>query len=122
MPDIYITESEKWILNFLPSGQFQVEDRQLYHDHISPRLIRELLMHYDYQDAIDLLNYVIEKIDIRLGRAKDRRLKYELACCRSWVMNIRDQVEADYSPERATERRAGFIEAMKRLVARRALP
>lgn len=122
MPNTYITHSEEWLLSFLPAGQFQVEDRQLYHDHVSPRLIRELLQTYDYEEAIGLLDYVIERIDIRLDRAKDRRLRYELACYRSWLMNIRGQIEASHSPERAAERRTSLMEAMKRFVARQAQP
>lgn len=118
MPNNYITESEKWILGFLPASQFHAEDRQLYHDHVSPRLIRELLKHYDYEEAIGLLDYVIERIDIRLDRAKDRRLKYELTCYRSWLMNIRGQIEADYAPERAAQRHTGIMAAVRRIVAR----
>jgi replicative superfamily II helicase len=122
MPQTYITQSEEWILSHLPAGQFHAEDRQLYHDHISPRLIRELLKNYDYEEAIGLLDYVIERIDIRLDRAKDRRLRYELACYRSWLMNIRGQIEASHSPERAAERRISFMEALKRVIARQAHP
>ncbi|GGZ19571.1 hypothetical protein [Asticcacaulis endophyticus] len=116
MPQTYITQSEEWLLSFLPAGQFHAEDRQLYHDHISPRLIRELLKNYDHEEAIGLLSYVIERIDIRHGKAKDRRLKYELACYRSWLMNIRGQIEANHAPELAAERRTSFIETMKRFV------
>ena len=93
MPQTYITQSEEWLLSFLPAGQFHAEDRQIYHDHVSPRLIRSLLETYDYEEAIGLLDYVIERIDLRLDRAKDRRLKYELTCYRSWLMNIRAQIQ-----------------------------
>lgn len=122
MPNNYITQSEEWLLSFLPAGQFHAEDRQLYHDHVSPRLIRELLKHYDYEEAIGLLDYVIERIDIRLDRAKDRRLKYELTCYRSWLMNIRGQIEADYAPERAAQRHTGIMAAVRRIIARQAHP
>jgi hypothetical protein len=107
----YITQAEAYVLSFLPSGQFHAEDRQLYHDHVSPKLIRDLLENYDYEDAIAILTYVIVRIDIRYDRAKDRRHRYELACYRSWLVNMRGQIEADYAPE---ERRAGFVEAIHR--------
>jgi|GEM_PF-2105795 len=119
MARYYITQSEAYILSFLPSGQFHAEDRQLYHDHVSPRVIRDLLENYDYEDAIAILTYVIQRIDIRYDRAKDRRLKYELACYRSWLMNMRGQIEADYQPEK---RRANVIEAIHRYFGRQHRP
>lgn len=116
----YITQSEQWILSHLPAGQFHAEDRQLYHDHISPKLIRDLLGDYDYEDALAFMDYVIERVQIRLDRAKDRRLRYELTCYRSWLANIRGQIENDYAPDRAAQRRPGFMEAVKRVIARQA--
>ncbi|MDC7696164.1 hypothetical protein PQU94_17955 [Asticcacaulis sp. DXS10W] len=121
MARYYITQAEAYLLSFLPSCQFHAEDRQLYHDHVSPRLIRDLLLTYDYEDAIAVLTYVIERIDIRHDRAKDRRHRYELACYRSWLANIRGQIENDYAPDRAVQR-PSFMEAVKRVIARQAQP
>lgn len=122
MANNYITQSEEWILSHLPAGRFDVQDRQLYHDHISPKIIRGLLSDYDYEDALAFMDYVIERVEIRLDRAKDRRLRYEITCYLSWLMNIRRQIENDYAPERAAQRHIGFIEAVKRVMSRQANP
>ena len=111
----YITQAEAYILSFLPSAQFHIEDRQLYHDHVSPRVIRDLLEGYDYEDAIAILTYVIQRIDIRYDRVKDRRHRYELACYRSWLAIMRAQIETDYAPK---ERRASVIETIHRYFGR----
>lgn len=116
MPQTYITQAEQYILSFIAGNQFHAEDRQFYHDHVSPCLICDLLETYDYEDAIALLGYVIDRIDIRREKAKDRRLKYELLCYRSWLMNMRAQIEAAYAPEKAEERRAGFMEVVSRVL------
>lgn len=118
MPNIYITDAEKWILSFLAAGQFHAEDRQLYHDHVSPRLIHDLLSTYDYDDALAFMDYIIERVEIRYGRAKDRRLRYELTCYLSWLKNMRGQIEADYAPERIEARRISFVEAVQRILGR----
>lgn len=115
MARYYITQTEAYVLSFLPSGQFHAEDRQLYHDHVSPKLIRDLLENYDYEDAIAILTYVIVRIDLRHDRAKDRRHRYELACYRSWLMNMRAQIEADYAPE---ERRDTMMAMIQRYFGR----
>lgn len=115
VPQTYITQAEQWILSFLAAGQFCAEDRQLYQDHVSPRLIRSLLETHDYEDALVFMTYVIDRVEIRHGRAKDRRLKYELACYRSWLMNMRAQIEADYAPE---ERRDTMIAMIQRYFGR----
>lgn len=122
MANNYITQSEEWILSHLPAGRFHAEDRQLYHDHVSPRIIRGLLSDYDYEDALAFMDYVIARVQIRLDRAKDRRLRYELTCYLSWLANIRAQIENDYAPDRAVQRHIGFMEAVKRIVARQAHP
>jgi hypothetical protein len=115
MARYHITQAEAYVLSFLPSAQFHAEDRQLYHDHVSPKLIRDLLTTYDYEDAIAILTYVIQRIDIRYDRAKDRRHRYELACYRSWLMNMRGQIEADYAPE---ERRDTMMAMIQRYFGR----
>lgn len=115
MPTTYLTQAERYILSFIAGSKFHVEDRQLYHDHVSPRVIHDLLMTYDYEDAIALLTYVIERVETRHSRAKDRRRVYELACYRSWLMNMRGQIEADYRPE---ERRASIVETIHRYFGR----
>ncbi len=89
---------------------------------MSPGLIRELLKHYDHDEAIGLLTYVVERIDIRLDRAKDRRLKYELACYRSWLMNLRGQIAATNRAEPATGRHTSLMGAVKRIIAGQAHP
>jgi len=110
----HITQPEAYVLGFLPSGQFHAEDRQLYHDHVTPRLIADLAETYDYEDAIALLGYVIERINIRYDRAKDRRLRYELACYRSWLLNAKGQIEADYRQECGLQRRHSVVDAIRR--------
>lgn len=114
MARYYITQAEAYILNFLPSAKFHAEDRQLYHDHVSPRLTRDLLETYDYEDAMAILSYVIDRIDLRYARAKDRRHRYELACYRSWLANMRGQIEQDYRTKPAIT----FMETMQRIISR----
>ncbi len=89
----YITQTEAYILSFIHGGKFQAEHRQQYHDHVTPRLIGDLLKEYDAFDAAAILQYVIERIDLRYERAKDRRYRYELACYRSWLANAQAQIE-----------------------------
>lgn len=117
MPTTYITAAERYVLSFIADGRFDVEDRQLYHDHVSPRIIQDLLATYDYEDALTILDYVIDRVETRHNRAKERRRKYELACYLSWLKNMRGQVEADYAPK---ERHAGFVEAIQRYFSHQA--
>lgn len=114
----YITDAERYILSFITGGQFHAENRQLIHDQVSPLLIKDLLETYDFEDALSLLDYVLERVDGRREKAKDRRLRYELLCYRSWLMNLKGQIQADYVPVKAIQRRTGFLEAMERIMAR----
>jgi hypothetical protein len=114
MTQNYITQAEAYVLSFIAGGQFQAEDRQLYHDHVTPRLIRNLVDKLGVDDAIKLLQYIIDRIDIRYARAKDRRWKYELACYRSWLANAQGQIERDHSQKP----KPTFFEAVQRIINR----
>lgn len=52
----YITQSEEWILSHLPAGRFDLHDQQLYHDPVSPSIIRGLLSDFDYEDALKFMD------------------------------------------------------------------
>lgn len=92
MPRTYITQTEAYVLSFIKGGKFQAEHRQQIHDQVTPRLIGDLLKDYDALDAAAILQYVIERIDLRYEKAKDRRYRYELGCYRSWLANAQAQI------------------------------
>ena len=122
MPNIYITKDERHVLSYIAGGQFDAQDRQLYHDHVTPRLIRELTSEHGQEGAVALLDGVIARIDIRRARAKDRRCRYELACYRSWLANAKGQIEGAMHRRSAQPAAPTFMEAVKRIIARQAQP
>lgn len=110
----YITQAEAYVLSFIAAGKFHAEDRQLYHDHVTPRLIRDMVGRLGADDAVELLQYIIDRIDIRYHRTKDRLRRYELNCYRSWLANAQAQIERDHRPKTAM----GFMEAVNRIIGR----
>ena len=115
MPRFYITQPEAYVLSFLPSHQFYAEHRQAYHDYATPRLIADLLKKVTPDEAAKLLQYVIDRVALRYEKVKDRRLRYELACYRSWLANAQAQIIAQTKrPERTGT--PSLIAAMKQIV------
>ena len=110
----YITEAERYVLSFIAAGKFHAEDRQLYHDHVTPRLIRDMVGRLGADDAVELLQYIIDRVDIRHHRTKDRLRSYELNCYRSWLANVQAQIERDHRSKTAM----GFMEAVQRIIGR----
>ncbi len=110
----YITEAERYVLSFIAAGKFHAEDRQLYHDHVTPRLIRDIVERLGADDAVELLQYIIDRVDIRYHRTKDRLRRYELNCYRSWLANAQAQIERDHRPKTAMS----FMEAVNRIIGR----
>lgn len=52
---------------------------------------------------------------VRHARAKDRRVKYELACYRSWLANAKGQIEQMHRPQVAQTRRQSAVAAIRQL-------
>lgn len=98
MPNIYITTSERHILSYIVGGKFRAEDRQLIHDFVIPTLTRELVRDYGVDEAIDLIQGVIDRVEIRHFNARDHRNRYELACYLSFLRKAKARIEHTFYP------------------------
>lgn len=117
MPQTYITVAEKYVRSFLPDDRFDVEDRQLYHDRITPIMIATLIEEYNADDAINLLEYVVEHIEKRREKAKNRLNRYSLTCYASWLKNAIAQIENQHCPKASKTRRQSVMQAIHRVFA-----
>jgi hypothetical protein len=117
MPQTYITVAEKYVRSFLPDDRFDVEHRQLYHNRITPTMIATLIREYGADDAINLLEYVVDHIEKRREKAKNRLNRYALTCYASWLKNAVAQIEQQYRPQASQTRRQSVIEAIHRVFA-----
>jgi len=118
MPQIYITQSERYIRSFLPDDRFDVEHRQLYHDRITPTMIATLIREYGADDAINLLEYVVEHIEKRRQMAKSHLNRYSLACYASWLKNAVAQIEDSHRTQAFQTRRQSVLQAIHRVFGR----
>jgi hypothetical protein len=93
MPQIYITQAEAYILSFFDGGKFEAEHRQLHHDYTMPKVVRAIRDQYGYDDGIDLLDYVIHRVEIRQQHAKDRRNRSEIGTYLCFLMKSKGLLE-----------------------------
>ena len=118
MPNIYITTAERHILSYIAGGKFRADDRQLIHDYVIPTLTRELVRDYGVDDAIDIIQGVIDRVEIRHFKAKDHRNRYELACYLSFLRKAKARIEHTFYPHQPEQRSATFMEAVSRIMGR----
>lgn len=117
MAQIYITQAERYVRSFLPNDRFEVEHRQHYHDSITPTMITTLIGEYGADDAVNLLEYVVEQIEKRREKAKDRLNRYSLACYISWLKSAIAQIEDRHNLQASQTRRKSVMEAVQSLFA-----
>jgi len=94
MPQIYITVAERYFRSFLPSGRFEVEHRELYDGRVTPAMARTLIKEYGADDAIGLLEYVIEHVEARRERARNSLNRYALKCYVAWLRDVTARVDS----------------------------